>query len=61
MAITKINWRIIELYVEISSIDNAGDSLNNLSEIKNKTENTIPSIIYILVTTGVKFYNKLFS
>jgi hypothetical protein len=61
MATTKINWRIIELYVEISSIDNAGDSLNNLSEIKNRTENTIPSIIYILVTIGVKFYNKLFS
>jgi hypothetical protein len=36
---------MIELYVKISSIDNAGDSLNNLSEINNRTENIIPSII----------------
>jgi hypothetical protein len=45
MATIKINWRMIELYVKISSIDNARDSLNNLSEISNKTENIIPSII----------------
>jgi hypothetical protein len=31
--------------VKISSIDNVGDSLNNLSEISNRTENTIPSTI----------------
>jgi hypothetical protein len=35
---------MVELYVEISSIDNAGD-LNNLPKISNRTENTIPSII----------------
>jgi hypothetical protein len=35
---------MIEIYMEISSIDNAGDSLNNLLEIKI-TENNIPSII----------------
>jgi hypothetical protein len=31
--------------MEISSIDDAEDSLNNLLEISNKTENTIPFII----------------
>jgi hypothetical protein len=36
---------MIDLYVEISSIDNAVDSLNNLPEISNKTKNIIPSII----------------
>jgi hypothetical protein len=45
MTIIEMNWRMIELYVEISSIDNAGDSLNNLSKINNRTENIIPSII----------------
>jgi hypothetical protein len=45
MATTKMNWRIIELYVEISSIGNAGDSLNNLIESSNRTENIIPFII----------------
>jgi hypothetical protein len=40
-----MNWRNIELYVEISSIDNARDSLNNLPEICNRTENTISSTI----------------
>jgi predicted nucleotidyltransferase len=42
---TKMNWRMVELYVKISSIDNARDSLNNLPEISNRTENTIPSTI----------------
>jgi hypothetical protein len=41
MATTKMNWRMIELYVKISSIGNAGDSLNNLPEISNRTENII--------------------
>jgi hypothetical protein len=45
MTIIEMNWRMIELYVEISSIDNAGDSLNNLPKINNRTENIIPSII----------------
>jgi hypothetical protein len=36
---------MIELYVEISSIDNAGDSLNNILETSNRTKNTIPLII----------------
>jgi hypothetical protein len=45
METTKINWRMVELYVEISSIGNAGDSLNNLPEISNRTENIIPSTI----------------
>jgi hypothetical protein len=36
---------MIELYVEISSIDNAGNSLNNLPKLNNRTENIIPSII----------------
>jgi hypothetical protein len=45
MATTKMNWRMVELYVEISSIDNVGDSLNNLPEINNRTENIIPSTI----------------
>jgi hypothetical protein len=45
MTTTKINWRMIELYVKISSIDNVGDFLNNLFEINNKTENIIPFII----------------
>jgi hypothetical protein len=40
-----MNWRIIELYVEISSIDNVGDSLNNLPEISNRTDNTTSSTI----------------
>jgi hypothetical protein len=40
-----MNWRMVELYVEISSIGNAGDSLNNLLESGNRTENIIPSII----------------
>jgi hypothetical protein len=31
--------------VEISSIDDADDYLNNLLEISNRTENAIPSII----------------
>jgi hypothetical protein len=38
-----MNWRMVELYVKISSIGNAGDSLNNLSESSNRTENIIPS------------------
>jgi hypothetical protein len=45
MATTEMNWRMIELYVEISSIDNAGDILNNLLENSNRTENIIPSTI----------------
>jgi hypothetical protein len=45
MATIQMNWRIIELYVEISSIGNAGDSLNNLPESSNRTENIIPSTI----------------
>jgi hypothetical protein len=45
MATTKMNWRMIELYVEISSIGNVGDSLNNLPGSSNRTENIIPSII----------------
>jgi hypothetical protein len=45
METTEMNWRMIELYVKISSIDNAGDSLNNLPEISNRTKNTIPSTI----------------
>jgi hypothetical protein len=36
---------MIELYVEISSIGNAGDSLNNLLGNNNRTENIIPSTI----------------
>jgi hypothetical protein len=40
MEIIEINWRMIELYVK-SSIDNVGDSLNNLPKISNRTENTI--------------------
>jgi hypothetical protein len=36
---------MIELYVKILSIDNAEDSLNNLPEINNRTENIIPSTI----------------
>jgi hypothetical protein len=38
MVTTEMNWRMVELYVEISSIDNVGDSLNNLPEISNRTE-----------------------
>jgi hypothetical protein len=45
MATIEMNWRMVELYVEISSIDNTGDSLTNLPKISNITENTIPSII----------------
>jgi hypothetical protein len=45
MTTIEMNWRIIELYVKISSIDNTDDSLNNLSKISNRIENTIPSII----------------
>jgi hypothetical protein len=44
MATTEMNWRMVELYVKISSIVNAEDSLNNLP-VSNRTENTIPSII----------------
>jgi hypothetical protein len=36
---------MIELYMEIPSIGNAGDSLNNLPESSNRTKNIIPSII----------------
>jgi hypothetical protein len=45
MTAPEINWRIVELYVEISSINNADDSLNNLPENSNRTENTIPFTI----------------
>jgi hypothetical protein len=45
MATTEMNWRMIELYVKISSIGNAGDSLNNLPENGNRTEDIIPSTI----------------
>jgi hypothetical protein len=45
MATTEMNWRMVKLYMEISSIGNIGDSLNNLPEISNRTENIIPSII----------------
>jgi hypothetical protein len=45
MATTEMNWRMVELYVEISSIGNAGDSLNNLPKSSNRTKNIIPSII----------------
>jgi hypothetical protein len=44
-ATTEMNWRMVKLYVKISSIDNVGDSLNNIFEISNSTENTIPFII----------------
>jgi hypothetical protein len=36
---------MIELYVEISSIGNVVDSLNNLPESSNRTENIITSTI----------------
>jgi hypothetical protein len=39
MTTTEMNWRMVELYVEISSIDNEVDSSNNLLEISNRTEN----------------------
>jgi hypothetical protein len=45
MITIEMNWRMVELYVKISSIDNAGNSLNNLLEISNRNENTIPSTI----------------
>jgi hypothetical protein len=45
LATTKMNWRMVKLYVEISSIGNAGNSLNNLLEISNRTENIIPFTI----------------
>jgi hypothetical protein len=45
MATIEMNWRMVELYVEILSIDNAKDFLNNLPEISNRTKNTIPSTI----------------
>jgi hypothetical protein len=45
MTTTKMNWKMVELYVEISSIGNVGDSLNNLPESSNRTENIIPSTI----------------
>jgi hypothetical protein len=45
MTTTEMNWRMVELYVEISSIDNAGDSLNNLPETNNRTMNIILSVI----------------
>jgi hypothetical protein len=45
MTTTKMNWRMVELYVKISSIGNAVDSLNNLLESSNRTENIIPSTI----------------
>jgi hypothetical protein len=45
MATTEMNWRMVELYVEISSIDNEVDSSNNLLEISNRTENIISSTI----------------
>jgi hypothetical protein len=45
MTTTEMNWRMVELYVKISPIDNAGDSLNNLPEISNRTENIISSTI----------------
>jgi hypothetical protein len=48
MATTEMNWRMVELYVEISSIGNAGDFLNNLPEISNRTENIIPSTINLV-------------
>jgi hypothetical protein len=38
MVTTEMNWRMVELYVKISSIDNVGDSLNNLPEISNRIE-----------------------
>jgi hypothetical protein len=47
MATIEMNWRMIELYVKISSIDNAKDFLNNLPEISNRTKNTIPSTIIL--------------
>jgi hypothetical protein len=36
---------MVELYVKISPINNADDSLNNLLKTSNWTENTIPSTI----------------
>jgi hypothetical protein len=45
MATIEMNWRMVELYLEISSISNAEDSLNNLPESSNRTENIIPSTI----------------
>jgi hypothetical protein len=39
---------MIELYVKVSSIDNTGDSLNNLPEISNRTDNNIPSTINLV-------------
>jgi hypothetical protein len=45
MTTTEMNWRMVELYVKISSIGNAGYSLNNLPESINRTENIIPSTI----------------
>jgi hypothetical protein len=43
--ITEMNWRLVELCVKISSIDNAEDSFNNLPEINNIIENIISFII----------------
>jgi hypothetical protein len=45
MTTTEMNWKMVELYVEISSIGNARDSLNNISKSSNRTENIIPSTI----------------
>jgi hypothetical protein len=45
MATIEMNWRMVELYLEISSISNAEYSLNNLPESSNRTENIIPSTI----------------
>jgi hypothetical protein len=43
--ITEMNWRLVELCVKISSIDNAEDSFNNLPEINNIIKNIISFII----------------
>jgi hypothetical protein len=45
MTTIEMNWKMVELYVEISSIGNARDSLNNISKSSNRTENIIPSTI----------------
>jgi hypothetical protein len=45
MTTTEVNWRMIELYVVISSIGNAWDFFNNLPKSSNRTENIIPSTI----------------
>jgi hypothetical protein len=43
-----MNWKMIELYVKILSIDNVEDSLNNLSETINRIKNTISCTIKLV-------------